>query len=281
MPRVRKGAARTQARKRLLRLARGFYGARSKHKWKAKVTLVKAGVYKYRHRRLIKRDMRGLWITRLTAACKMRGTRYSLFINGLRLAGIIMNRKMLSELAIHDPKAFDVVLDIAMKAGKAHAKSGGTNVIKTGIIFGGQTINSGSSDNIIDIEGTGPAFAKKLAAAGVRSIGQLREAGKTGAGREQLATKSGLKAESVTKWAFASDFFRLTGMDGNQAELLVANGIKTVGTLAKQEAASLSKKLIAGNKDAVGKLIAPRTPSGIELGQWINQAKGLPAVVAE
>jgi large subunit ribosomal protein L20 len=281
MPRVRKGAARAQARKRLLRLARGFYGARSKHKWKAKVTLVKAGVYKYRHRRLIKRDMRSLWITRLTAACKMRGTRYSVFVNGLRLAGIILNRKMLSELAIHDPKAFDVVAAEAVKAVAAHKKLAGTSVIKSGIVFGGQAASTGSSDNVVDIEGIGPAFARKLAAVGVRSIGQLREAGKTAKGRDELAAKTGIKPENVTKWAFASDFFRLSGMDGDQAELLVHNGVKTVAALAKQDAAQLAKKLIAGNKDAAGKLVAPRTPSSIELGQWIGQAKALPEVVTE
>lgn len=132
MPRVRKGAARTQARKKLLRLARGFYGARSKHKWKAKVGLVKAGVFKYRHRRLRKRDMRSLWITRLTAACKIRGTRYSIFVNGLRMSGILLNRKMLSELAIHDTKAFDSICETAVKASKAHMGKSG---IKTGIEF--------------------------------------------------------------------------------------------------------------------------------------------------
>lgn len=132
MPRVRKGAARTQARKKLLRLARGFYGARSKHKWKAKVGLVKAGVFKYRHRRLRKRDMRSLWITRLTAACKIRGTRYSIFVNGLRMSGILLNRKMLSELAIHDTKAFDTICEAAVKASKAHMGKSG---IKTGIEF--------------------------------------------------------------------------------------------------------------------------------------------------
>ncbi len=292
MPRVRKGAARTQARKKLLRLARGFYGARSKHKWKAKVGLVKAGVYKYRHRRLIKRDMRALWITRLTAACKMRGTRYSTFINGLRLSGILLNRKMLSELAIHDTKAFDHICETAIKAAKAGA---GKNGIKTGIEFGaapkvGGAVKSapkaagkatGSSNDIEDIEGIGPAMAKKLAPLGIKSISDLREHGKTAAAREQIAAKSEIKSENIHKWAFAADFFRLNGMDGDQAELLVANGVKTVAAPAKQDGASLAKKLAAGNTDASGKSIAPRTPDAAEVNGWIAQAKGLPAVVAE
>jgi len=119
MPRVRKGAARAQARKRVLRKARGYYGVKSKHKYQAENALIRAGVYAYRDRRNRKRDMRGLWITRITAACQMRGTRYSLFMNGLKLAGIILNRKMLSQIAIDDPKVFDELVGIAVKTSVA------------------------------------------------------------------------------------------------------------------------------------------------------------------
>jgi large subunit ribosomal protein L20 len=119
MPRVRKGAARAQARKRILRKARGYYGVRSKHKYQAEITLVRAGVFAYRDRRNRKRDLRGLWITRITAACRMRGTRYSLFMNGLKMAGVLLNRKMLSQVAIEDPKAFDELVSIATKAAVA------------------------------------------------------------------------------------------------------------------------------------------------------------------
>lgn len=119
MPRVRKGAARAQARKRILRKARGYYGSNSTSKYRARNAVIRAGVYAFRDRRRVKRDYRKLWITRITAACKMRGTRYSLFMNGLKNAGIVLNRKMLSELAIHDPKLFDKITEIAVKASKA------------------------------------------------------------------------------------------------------------------------------------------------------------------
>ena len=109
MPRVRKGAARNQARKRLLRAARGHFGSNHKSKYRADYALIRAGVYQFRDRRRLKRDMRRLWIARLTAACRMRNARYSQFINGLKLAGITLNRKMLSEIAMHDPKAFDQI----------------------------------------------------------------------------------------------------------------------------------------------------------------------------
>lgn len=119
MPRVRKGSARKRAHKRVLREARGYYGTKSRHFQQAKVALTRAGVFAWRDRRARKRDFRRLWITRITAACRMRGTRYSLFMNGLKHAGVALNRKMLSELAIRDPQAFDQLVEIAAKASTA------------------------------------------------------------------------------------------------------------------------------------------------------------------
>jgi large subunit ribosomal protein L20 len=76
---------------------------------------MRAKRYAWRDRRARKRDFRALWITRITAACRMRGTRYSLFINGLQRAGVLLNRKMLSQIAIEDPKTFDALVDVAKK----------------------------------------------------------------------------------------------------------------------------------------------------------------------
>ncbi|MFG0251806.1 MAG: 50S ribosomal protein L20 [Phycisphaerales bacterium JB038] len=119
MPRARRGAARTRSHKRVLRKARGYFGTKSRHFQQAKVALLRAGQNAYRDRRARKRDFRRLWITRITAACRMRGTRYSLFINGLQQAGINLNRKMLSQIAIEDPKAFDELVKIAVEASLA------------------------------------------------------------------------------------------------------------------------------------------------------------------
>ena len=116
MPRVRIGAARNRSRKRILRGARGYYGARKSHRYLAKDAIIRGGAFAYAHRRLRKRDMRKLWITRITAACKLRGARYSLFITGLKLANIDLNRKMLSEIAIHDPETFDKLVEQAKAA---------------------------------------------------------------------------------------------------------------------------------------------------------------------
>ncbi len=113
MPRVRKGAARTKARRRLLKAARGYWGTKSRHKQQAKVALTRAGQNAYRDRRRRRRDFRRLWITRITAACRMRGSRYSRFINGLQHSGILLNRKMLSQIAIEDPATFDKLVETA------------------------------------------------------------------------------------------------------------------------------------------------------------------------
>jgi large subunit ribosomal protein L20 len=119
MPRVTKGAARTKQRKRILRAARGYYGTNHLHKYRARNAVIRAGCYAYRDRRTRKRDMRSLWIIRITAACRMRGTRYSLFINGLKNAGVLLNRKMLSQIAIEDPRAFDRLVEIGVQASVA------------------------------------------------------------------------------------------------------------------------------------------------------------------
>lgn len=113
MPRVRKGAARTKARRKLLRAARGYWGTKSRHKQQAKVAIIRAGQNSYRDRRGRKREFRKLWITRITAACRMRGTRYSRFINGIQKAGVLLNRKMLSQIAIEDPRTFDRLVELA------------------------------------------------------------------------------------------------------------------------------------------------------------------------
>ncbi len=123
MPRARKGAARTKARRRILRAARGYWGTKSRHKQQAKVALLRAGQFAYRDRRNRKRDFRRLWITRINAACRMRGTRYSRFINGLQRAGVLLNRKMLSQLAIEDPATFDALVQTSEASTTAQASS--------------------------------------------------------------------------------------------------------------------------------------------------------------
>lgn len=114
--RVRSGVARRRSKKRLFKEARGNVGGRSKLLRTVKETIVRARAFAYRDRRLRKRDFRSLWIVRVKAACNERGMRYSMFIHGLDLAGIELNRKMLSEIAIHNPDVFDEIVDAARGA---------------------------------------------------------------------------------------------------------------------------------------------------------------------
>ena len=101
------GAARRRKKNRLFKEAKGFRGGRSKLLRTMKETLSRAGAYSFRDRRVRARDFRKLWIIRINAAVRERGLRYSEFINGLNKSGIELDRKMLSEMAIHDPAGFD------------------------------------------------------------------------------------------------------------------------------------------------------------------------------
>src|SRR5919206_2079660 len=111
--RAKKGAARNKAKKRLFKAVEGFVGGRRRLLRTAKEPLLRAGMFAYRDRRAKKRDFRRLFITRLSAAAEMRGLRYSRLIHGLRLANIELDRKSLSELAIHDPETFDAIVSRA------------------------------------------------------------------------------------------------------------------------------------------------------------------------
>ena len=112
-----KGAMATRKRRnKTLKLAKGYWGAKSKHFKMAKEAVMKSGNYAYIGRRLKKRDFRKLWITRISAACKMNGMNYSTFMNGLKKAGITLNRKMLSEIAISDAAGFTALTEKAKAA---------------------------------------------------------------------------------------------------------------------------------------------------------------------
>ncbi len=113
MPRVLPGHATRKRHKRMLRKAKGYWGTRSKLFRVAKQVVIKAGQYAFRDRRAKKRDFRGLWIIRVSAACDARGISYSRFMGGLKKAGVYLNRKMLSEVAIADPAAFDKLVELA------------------------------------------------------------------------------------------------------------------------------------------------------------------------
>lgn len=116
MARVKGALATRKRRKKVLKLAKGYWGAKSKHFKMAKEAVMKSGNYAYIGRKQRKRDFRRLWITRISAGCKANGINYSTFMNGLKKADIALNRKMLSEIAIADPEAFTALVEKAKAA---------------------------------------------------------------------------------------------------------------------------------------------------------------------
>ena len=114
--RIKRGVNAHKKRVRILKSAKGYYGSKSKLFKTAKQAVMKSGNYAYVGRKQKKRDFRRLWITRISAACKMNGINYSTFINGLKKADINLNRKMLSEIAIADPAAFTALCEQAKAA---------------------------------------------------------------------------------------------------------------------------------------------------------------------
>ena len=112
-----KGAMMTRKRRnKTLKLAKGYWGSKSKHFKMAKQAVMKSGNYAYVGRKQKKREFRQLWITRISAACKMNGINYSQFMNGCKKAGSTLNRKMLSEIAIHDAAGFTAIVEQAKAA---------------------------------------------------------------------------------------------------------------------------------------------------------------------
>ena len=116
MARVKGAMMSRKRRKKILKLAKGYWGSKSKHFRVANQAVMKSLSYAYTGRRPKKRDFRSLWITRISAACKLNGMNYSTFMHGLKQAGVEINRKMLSEMAISDPGAFTRLTELAKQA---------------------------------------------------------------------------------------------------------------------------------------------------------------------
>ncbi len=115
MPRVKRGVTAHRKHKKILKLAKGYRGSKSKLYRVANQQVMKSGQYAYIHRKLKKRDFRKLWIARINAAARDNGTTYSRMVHGLKVAGVDINRKMLAELAISDPQGFTELAELSKK----------------------------------------------------------------------------------------------------------------------------------------------------------------------
>ena len=116
MARIKGATMSRKRRNKVMKMAKGYYGSKSSLFKTAKQAVMKSGQYAYVGRKQKKRDFRRLWITRISAACKLNGMNYSTFMNGLTKAGITLNRKMLSEIAIADPAGFTALTETAKAA---------------------------------------------------------------------------------------------------------------------------------------------------------------------
>ena len=139
MARVKNGAVTKARHKKVLKAAKGYVGSKHRLYKRAKEQLMTSGKYAYRDRKNKKRDFRKLWITRINAACRMNEISYSRFINGLTKAGVEVNRKMLSEIAINDPKNFTALVEVAKKGLEGKVKAEAKKVENEVTIKGAKT----------------------------------------------------------------------------------------------------------------------------------------------
>ncbi len=169
MARVKTGVVRRRRHKKILKLAKGFYSGRRKHFRKAKEQIERSLVYAYRDRRNKKRDFRRLWITRINAACRLNGLSYSKFMHGLNLANIELDRKILADMAMNDPKAFEA---IAKQAKEAIGQRSQTTLhgAKPAAL---KKQNVKKLDDLKKISGVGPKIESTLHKIGVFTYAQI------------------------------------------------------------------------------------------------------------
>ena len=185
MARVKNGAVTKARHKKVLRAAKGYFGSKHRLYKSAKEQLMHSGQYAFRDRKQKKRDFRKLWITRINAACRQNDISYSRFIEGLNKAGVEVNRKMLSEIAINDPKMFSEFVKVA-KDGKAGKITKSTEVIGREVTINGtkatkkteekKTVKKEAKEETVDYSKMTVAELKEVAASKNISVAGLKKA---------------------------------------------------------------------------------------------------------
>jgi large subunit ribosomal protein L20 len=166
MARVKRGVTARRRHKKILKQAKGYYNARRKVFRVAKQAVTKALQYAYIGRKQKKRNFRSLWIARINAATRANGMSYSRFINGLLKAGITLDRKVLADIAVHDPKGFTALVEQAQAGLNGTAAPAAAPAAKV-------TQATAKADDLKKIEGIGPKIAELLVAAGISTFAQL------------------------------------------------------------------------------------------------------------
>ncbi len=185
MARVKNGAVTKARHKKVLKAAKGYFGSKHRLYKSAKEQLMHSGQYAFRDRKQKKRDFRKLWITRINAACRQNDISYSRFIEGLNKAGVEVNRKMLSEIAINDPKMFSEFVKVA-KDGKAGKITKSTEVIGREVTINGtkatkkteekKTVKKEAKEETVDYSKMTVAELKEVAASKNISVAGLKKA---------------------------------------------------------------------------------------------------------
>lgn len=185
MARVKNGAVTKARHKKVLKAAKGYFGSKHRLYKSAKEQLMHSGQYAFRDRKQKKRDFRKLWITRINAACRQNDISYSRFIEGLNKAGVEVNRKMLSEIAINDPKMFSEFVKVA-KDGKAGKITKSTEVIGREVTINGakatkkteekKTVKKAAKEETVDYSKMTVAELKEVAASKNISVAGLKKA---------------------------------------------------------------------------------------------------------
>ena len=163
MARVKNGAVTKARHKKVLKEAKGYFGSKHRLYKSAKEQLMHSGQYAFRDRKQKKRDFRKLWITRINAACRLNDISYSRFIEGLNKAGVEVNRKMLSEIAINDPKAFAELVKVA-KDGKAGKIKPATEVTGNEVTIGAAKKTTVKKETKVEVKEEKPAAKKATTA---------------------------------------------------------------------------------------------------------------------
>lgn len=183
MARVKNGAVTKARHKKVLKAAKGYFGSKHRLYKTAKEQLMHSGQYAFRDRKQKKRDFRKLWITRINAACRQNEISYSRFIEGLTKAGVEINRKMLSEIAINDPKMFSELVKVA-KDGKAGKITKATEVAGNEVTIGGKTtkaaakkeVKAETSEETVDYSKMTVAELKEVAASKNIEVAGMKKA---------------------------------------------------------------------------------------------------------
>lgn len=298
MPRAKRGNKRLQKRKDLQKLASGYRGTKSKLYRSMRESVQRALKFAYVGRKLKKRDYRSLWIVRIGAATRLNGMNYSTFMHGLKEANINLDRKLLADIAVNDPKAFAELVGMAKKAlgqpvtsapAPAAAKIAAPAPSKTEapapVVEASEAVEAPAAvvtesapsaaastepNDLIDVEGIGPAYLKKLEAVGITSRASLLK--KDAEGRKGLAAAAGIGENLIGKWVGQIELAGMEGITDQDAEILVAGGITSVNALSEANAELLNAALIAINAE---KNLVKEVPSVEQLNGWITQAKAL------